>query len=283
MIDVVLTGAGGFIGRALIERLRSDGLEVLPLASHGGDIAEAATWERLPPARHVIHLAGRSFVPDSWQNGPAFVRTNVLGTEQALSYCRRHGAGIVLASAYVYGIPERLPIHEDDPVRPSNPYALTKRMAEELCEFAGRVQGVPATVLRLFNVYGPGQREEFLIPSILRQVREGSEVRVLSLSPRRDYVFLADVVDAFARALGPSAGFRCFNIGSGLSYSVREVIDIAQEIAGTSLAVVSESIDRPQEIPDTRADIVRANDLLHWTPRWSFPDGIRHMLNGGRP
>lgn len=281
MIDVLVTGAEGFIGRALVARLRAEGpVDVLPLSSRDGDVADAGTWDRLPPARVVIHLAGRSYVPDSWKSGADFLRVNVLGTEHALAYCRRHGAALVLASAYVTGIPTRLPIHEDDPARPSNPYALSKLMAEELCEFASRTGGVSATVLRLFNVYGPGQRREFLIPTIIDQVRQREEVRVLSLAPRRDYVYLADVVEALVRAARPSTGFRRINIGSGVSHSVAEVIATAQAVAGTHLPVVSDAVERPQEIPDTVAGIVRARDLLGWTPRWSLRDGINQIFEG---
>ncbi|MEI7605800.1 MAG: NAD(P)-dependent oxidoreductase [Rhodospirillaceae bacterium] len=280
MIDALITGAGGFLGRAITARLQREHMTVLPLTSSNGDIADAVTWKHLPPARAVVHLAGRSYVPDSWTDGPAFVRANVLGTEQALAYCRRHGASMVLAGAYVYGVPRRLPISESHPAAPNNPYALSKLMAEELCGFASRAQGIAATALRMFNVYGPGQRPEFLIPSIVRQVLEGREVRVLSLTPRRDYVFLDDVVDAFVRTLKPSVGFRCFNIGSGASHSVSEAIAVVQRAAGTSLPVYCDSVERPQEIPDTVADIGLAEALLGWRPLWSFEDGIRRIVEG---
>ncbi|MGO9173602.1 MAG: NAD-dependent epimerase/dehydratase family protein [Rhodomicrobium sp.] len=279
MIDALVTGAHGFIGRALVQRLQTvERLNVLAAGRAEGDVASAKFWEGLEPAKTVFHLAGRTYVPDSWRTPAEFLQTNVIGTEQALAYCRRHNASLVLASAYVYGIPERLPIHEEDPVRPNNPYALSKLMAEELCEFASRVHNVRAAALRLFNVYGPGQRSDFLIPSIVRQVRQGQEIRVLTLSPRRDYVFVDDIVEAMVRCSSLPAGFFRVNIGSGTSHSVAEVIEIIQKLARTSLPVFSSETGRPQEIPETVAAISHAADLLGWTPRCSFEEGIRQLF-----
>lgn len=278
MIDALVTGAGGFLGQALCASLRAKCWNILPLNSTDGDVAAAETWKSLPPARVVFHLAGRSFVPDSWVRGPDFVCANVTGTEHALAYCRAHGSRLVLASAYVYGIPQRLPIRETDPASPNNPYALSKRLSEQLCEFAAQYQGVTATVLRIFNVFGPGQRPEFLIPKILQQVALGREIRLLDMTPRRDYVYLSDVVDAFIRASDVSAGFRVINIGSGQSLSVAEIVEKIQVMAGTRLPVVSDSVLRRQEIPEVVADVSLAQQLLGWRPQFSFEDGIEQIL-----
>jgi nucleoside-diphosphate-sugar epimerase len=282
MVDVLITGAGGFIGQTLVRRLRDEGCEVLALARADGDVVAEATWTKLPAARWVIHLAGRSYIPDSWRQGEAFTEANVLGTQRALAYCKRHGARMVYASAYVYGIPARLPIAESDPVRPNNPYALSKYMGEQLCEFASRYQDVPATAFRIFNVFGERQRPEFLIPTLISQVLEGKEIRVMDLAPRRDYVFVEDVAEAFVKALAAPPGFHCANIGSGTSYSVKQIIDVIQSAAGTSLPVISQSSERPQEIPDVQADITLAREALGWSPRWTFAEGIRKVLNGAK-
>jgi GDP-4-dehydro-6-deoxy-D-mannose reductase len=282
MIDAIVTGAGGFIGQALCADLQARSWNVLPLTSANGDVAATGTWVQLPPARVVFHLAGRSFVPDSWARGPDFVSANVAGTEHALAYCRQHGARLVLASAYIYGIPQRLPIRESDPASPNNPYALTKRLAEQLCEFAAQYQGVVATALRIFNVFGPGQRAEFLIPKVLQQVQAGRAIRLLDLTPRRDYVYVSDVVDAFVKASGLSAGFRAINVGSGYSLSVGQIVDKIQVVTGTRLSVVSDMEERRQEIPDVVADISLAQQVLGWRPQLSFEAGIEQIFKRGR-
>src|SRR5262249_23823638 len=178
---------------------------------------------------HVFHLAARSYVPDSWADPAGFLHTNVTGTARALDYCRANGAHLVFMSSYLYGTPKRLPIREDDPADPGNPYALSKFLAEQVCAFHAATLRVPVTVLRPFNIFGPGQRLEFLIPAIVEQVRRGGEIRVKDLAPRRDFVFVDDVVAALIGAIAKPGGYRVFNIGSGISHSVREVIDAVQK------------------------------------------------------
>ncbi len=282
MTRVLVTGANGFIGRRLVKALLASGVNVVPVGREHGDLAGEQAWENLPGSEVVVHLAGRSYVPDSWHDGSGFLQANVMSTGHALEYCRRQSARLIFVSAYVYGVPKHLPIREDDPASPNNPYALSKRMAEEVCEFYSAYFGVHVTVLRLFNVYGPGQRPEFLIPEIIHQARNGDVIRVKDLKPRRDYVYLDDVVDAVTRVLDMSEGqFGVFNIGSGESLSVGEIINSIQLAAGTSLPVLSDSIERPQEIPDVRADITRAMSILGWKPRYSFSSGIQSILNVG--
>jgi GDP-4-dehydro-6-deoxy-D-mannose reductase len=279
MIDAVITGGSGFIGTRLVNRLRANGVQVLALSSRDGDVASSSTWERLPAARILFHLAGRSYVPDSWTNSAAFMHANVVGVEQALAYCRRVGARMVLASAYIYGVPRRLPISESDHASPNNPYAMSKWLAEELGSFASAYHGVPVTALRIFNVYGRGQREEFLIPSIIRQVKEGNAIHVQDLTPKRDFVHVEDVVDSLLCAAKESSGFRRFNIGSGASISVAEIIDTIQRIAGTNLPVESTNHSRKNEIPDVQACILSASECLGWVGKLTFEQGIREILS----
>ena len=277
MFDVVVTGSGGFIGQALTRRLKAGGCEVLALTRAEGDVADAAFWAKLPPARALVHLAGRAYVPDSWKHPAQFLEANVIGTQHGLDWCRQHGARMVLASAYVYGIPARLPIRETDAVSPNNPYAFSKRVAEQCCEFAARYFGLDATVLRIFNVFGRGQKDEFLIPTLIGQL-SGKEIRVMDLAPRRDYVYLPDVVDAFVRALDAPKGVHVLNIGSGRSYSVADIVATLQEVAGTSLPVVSAEVPRRQEILDVRADVDLAARTLGWVPRFDLAAGVKDML-----
>ena len=277
MPEIIVTGAAGFIGRALCKRLSADGRDVLAVSRSDGDVADSGLWDRLPPARVLVHLAARSYVPDSWHVPSQFVSENVAGTQLALGWCRRHGVRMVFSSAYVYGIPADLPIRETDPVQPNNPYALSKHLGEQCCEFASRFWGVDVTILRVFNVFGTGQRKAFLIPTLLSQLA-GDTIRVMDLRPRRDYLYLPDVVDAYVRALDAPSGLLKVNIGSGMSYSVAEIVAMLQAAAGTHLPVLSSEQARPQEIPDVRADISLAAQALGWKPCFDLAAGIRDML-----
>ncbi len=276
-LDAIVTGAKGFVGSALAASLKQSGQNILALSRTNGDVENPETWEKLPPARTVFHLAGPTYVPDSWKMPETFIRTHVMGTQCALDYCRAHRASLVLASAYVYGIPDRIPIAEIDPSHPNNPYALSKRLAEKLCEFAAEFQNIPVTILRIFNIYGPGQRADFLFPIILDAIQKREPIRVQTLIPKRDYVYLADVVEAFLKAQKSSGGLKTINIGSGESHSVKEVINIMQTIAGTQLPVLSAQTERPQEIPDVKADIAQARQLLDWSPRYSLQQGLTDL------
>lgn len=278
MSRILATGTKGFIGRVLVKQLQKQSHEVVEFSSSSGNVAEAKFWNKLPETDAVIHLAARSFVPDSWDDPTEFLHVNVIGTGHALEYCRKHKARLVFVSAYLYGIPGRLPIQESDPVQPNNPYALSKKLAEQICEFYSSYWEVPVTIIRPFNVFGPGQRTEFLISEILSQVRNCKEIRVKDLEPRRDYIYLDDMVDALIRALNAPDGFNVLNIGSGISYSVREIIDLIQQEAGTNLPVHSDQTVRQQEIPDVKADIACAEKLIGWVPRHSMVDGIANLL-----
>jgi GDP-4-dehydro-6-deoxy-D-mannose reductase len=170
MSKVLVTGAAGFIARHLLPRLRADGHEIVEAGRGCGDVADPATWRRFPPVAVVVHLAAKSFVPESWQAPDEFMRTNLLGTVKAFEYCRVHGARLVFPSSYLYGDAARQPIAESTALAATNPYALSKKLAEEVCEFYAERFNVPATVLRPFNIYGPGQAGTFLIPTILNQL-----------------------------------------------------------------------------------------------------------------
>lgn len=277
MFDALVTGADGFIGQRLVDRLVANGITVHRLDRSDGDVAAVETWCDLPDTRHVFHLAARSYVPDSWRKSSAFLETNVQGTQQALEYCVARGAKLTFVSAYLYGMPMRLPIQEDDPIVPNNPYALSKHLAEQVCRFYAQFHGVNTTIIRPFNVYGPGQRQEFLIPEIFKQVRDGREIHLKDLSPKRDYVYVDDLVDALIATRARDAGYEVFNIGSGVSYSVAEIVDIIQQVVGSRLPVYSEDAVRRQEISDVRADVSRARDLLNWRPHHSFVEGIEKL------
>ena len=277
MSKVLVTGAAGFIARHLVPRLRADGHEIIEAGRGCGDVADPATWRRFPPATVVVHLAAKSFVPESWQVPGLFMRTNLLGTVEAFEYCRACGARMVFPSSYLYGDVGRQPIAERTTVAASNPYALSKKLAEEACEFYADRFDVPTTVLRPFNIYGPGQADTFLIPTILHQLKAGKEIHVKDLHPRRDFVYVADVVEAIVKVVTRSDGFGVFNVGSGTSHSVSDLIRTIQEVWGTSLPVRSDDQRRPGEIMDTVADISRAQQLLGWTPRFTLRQGLEAL------
>lgn len=282
MAKILVTGATGFIGTHLVLKLRQVGHEVIEANSQSGDIADESTWSGFPQTEVVVHLAAKTFVPDSWVDPAAFIKCNLLGTVAALNYCKKHNARLVFLSSYLYGNPQLLPIPENAPLVAMNPYALSKKLAEEVCHFYAASFGINITIFRPFNIYGPGQPDNFLIPSIIRQLSENKVIQVKDLNPKRDYVYITDLVDAIIKAIDKTSGLNIFNIGSGKSYSVAELIQILQDIKKTNLHVISTEDKRRDEIMDCVADITRANRHLGWKPAYSLTKGLESLLNTNR-
>ncbi len=279
MSRLLLTGASGFIGRPLHRALQAEGHEVVALGREHGDISAAATLDPFEGFDQIIHLAASTFVPDSWKKPDAFFEANALGTMRVLEACRRQGASLVYISAYLYGIPDQTPTPESEEPKPNNPYAFSKYIAEQACAFYARYLQVPSVVVRPFNVYGPGQPPHFLIPKIIDSVLEGREISVLDLHPRRDYVYIEDLVRFIAQVAGKKLeDTLAVNIGSGISYSVAEVIEAVQRIAGTQLPVRSSGEVRFQEIHNVVADIRRAEESFGWKPAFSLEEGLKSCI-----
>jgi nucleoside-diphosphate-sugar epimerase len=276
--QVAVLGHTGFIGRRLERRLKEAGVSVRGFSrSSGFDIRNDDLT--LAGVDHVFHLAGLSYVPDSWSDPVSHLSVNGHGTVRVLDQCRRAGVPLTYVSSAIYGPTTRLPITEATPVRPSSPYAFSKLQGEEACRFFGNVYDVKVGILRLFNVYGPGQDNRFLIPTIARQVLDPrvDEIVVADLSPRRDYVYVDEVVDALVLAPGFPPG-TVFNVGSGQSRSVADVIEACLAAAGVSKPYRETGNRRVNEVPDAVADISAIASAGGWRPRVSFDSGIRSLL-----
>jgi nucleoside-diphosphate-sugar epimerase len=274
---VLVTGATGFIGRHLVTALTAQGVEVRAHSQRVGDIAGAAL--ECEKVSHVFHLAARTFVPDSWASPAEFYRTNVQGTVNVLEFCRRTGASLTFLSSYVYGRPLRLPIAEDHPLQPYNPYSHTKILAEEVVAFYVGTFGIQAAVIRPFNIYGPGQAATFLIPEIVRQVLDPScdAVLVEDAEPRRDYLYIDDLVALLIASWRRNVA-GVYNAGAGSSVSVEEIVREILLQAGVSRPLQSASRRRPNEVMDVVADIAASKREMMWAPQTSLAEGLRRTL-----
>ncbi|MFP3941765.1 MAG: GDP-mannose 4,6-dehydratase [Acidobacteriota bacterium] len=272
-MTVLITGAGGFVGRHVARYLAADGVRVvgtcwpeppdLPevelLAADVLDAAAVKAAVRHARPETVLHLAGLSHVGESWSRPGAYFRVNVAGTENVLRAAR--GARIVVASsAEVYGaVPEaEQPIREDRPPEPGTPYGLTKAAAERL---AFALAGEAAVVVRSFNLIGPGQARRFALPSFAAQlaaIRRGEAepvLRVGNLSARRDFVHVEAAARAYALlASGKSPG-GTYNLASGRALSVAEALDTLVRISGVEARIEKDRdrfrpVDQPLLVGD---------------------------------
>jgi len=276
MSNVLITGASGFIGKYLSRALMEKGHEIFALFSSDGDVSDPGTLDKFNgKVDKVIHLAASTFVPDSWQKPDEFFKVNALGTMRILEFCRNNKVPLIFISAYLYGLPDEVPTSEKELPKPNNPYAFSKYIAEQACVFYANYLNVPSLIIRPFNVYGPGQPEHFLIPTIINQVLQHREITLLDLNPKRDYIFIDDVVNFISVAVEAELkDAEIINIGSGVSYSVSELVQIIQKIASTNLLVLSKNEVRFQEINDVIANIDKAKLMFNWSPEISLEKGL---------
>lgn len=275
---ILVTGADGFIGRHLVPALAAHGHQVERHTRQDGDIARAS----LPHGgiTHVFHLAARTFVPESWTNSFAFYETNVLGTINVLEFCRRQQASLTLVSSYVYGTPQQLPVPEHHPSRAFNPYAHSKILAEESARYYAEQFGIRAAIVRPFNVYGPGQNERFLIPSLIRQAlaAESDTIAIQDPRPRRDYLYVTDFIELLLKLL-EHRGSDTYNAGSGRSVSIQELVDLINSFLPRKKPISSTGVARQEEVLEVAADVRKAWEQLHWKATTTLEAGLKQMID----
>jgi nucleoside-diphosphate-sugar epimerase len=276
MPDAVLViGAGGFVGRRLVRRLVASGHQVIEHRREHGSLAAATAGRAIT---HVVNAAGRTYVPDSWNDPVPFYADNVQTTAEALRVSRQHGAPLVHISSYVYGTPRSLPISESHPLVAGNPYAHSKIVAESIVDFHREHMGVRAAIIRPFNLYGPGQGQQFVIPRIVSQLLDPDchEVALGDLRPKRDYLHVDDLVELIMLALHAGTS-GTYNAGSGHSLSVRELADEAARVFAVRKEIRGSGESRQNEVMDVVADITAASQDLGWQPRITLNEGLRGL------
>lgn len=278
MKKIAITGSSGFVGRHLIDVLKQrDDVEIITLDIVDG--INVCDWQQIKDIKAdvYIHLANKSFVPDSYKDPHSFYSVNVLSTLNMLELARINNAKFIYLSSYVYGAPDYMPIDENHPIKAFNPYATTKVMCEQMCQGYARDFGVPMVVLRPFNIYGVGQAPSFLLPMMIKQLPSGI-ITVQDDRPKRDYIHVSDVANAINCAIDYEAnGCEIMNLGSGISYSVREVADMLISIYGRPVEFKSTNEYRPSEVLDTVADVSKLKSI-GWTQKVAFIDGLKEMV-----
>lgn len=302
---MLVTGACGFIGSHLVQRLVAEGAQVRALVWYNawgswgwledlsaetrdaveiltGDVQDASLVRDLCADQEIIfHLAALISIPYSYRAPAAFFETNVRGTLQVLEAARvvKPACVVHTSTSEVYGTPQSLPIREDHPLRAQSPYAASKIAADKLAESYVCSFGVPIVTLRPFNTYGPRQSARAVLPTILTQLLAGrNPIRLGSLHPRRDLTFVSDTVDGFLRAGDCAAAIgRVVQLGTGRSVSVKELVALACGVVGRRVEVeVQPDRVRPDEseVQELLADNAYAKRLLGWQPTVPLEDGL---------
>lgn len=299
---VLVTGAEGFIGSHLIERLVGLGARTRALVLYNsfgsrgwldhspvvddlevilGNICER---DSLRPAFQgvdiVFHLAALIAIPYSYQAPLSYVRTNVEGTLNVLQSALDFGARQVVhtSTSEVYGTAQYVPIDESHPLQGQSPYSASKIGADKIAESFHRSFGLPVATLRPFNTYGPRQSARAVIPTVITQALTQPAVSLGSLTPTRDLNFVADTVDGFIRmAEVPEAVGQVVNLGSGQEISIGSLVDLILELMNVQKPIVCEqNRTRPakSEVERLCAGNRKARELLNWNPKFSLAEGL---------
>jgi GDP-4-dehydro-6-deoxy-D-mannose reductase len=289
---VLITGATGFAGHHLVAACEAAGELVIPAPpSASVDLRDpAATRALVAGARPdaVFHLAARAHVGQSWEDPIGTLSDNVAMTAALLEAVRLEAPDAVVVAAgsgEEYGPPETVPTTESHPLRPQNPYAVSKASAGLLARFYADAHGLRVIHARAFNHAGPGQEPIYAIANFARQLAEGLEagddpVRVVTGSPdtRRDFTDVRDVVRAY-RALADHGEPGTYNVCSGVTRSARELVATLAQVAGVT---VDHQVDPAKVRAHEVFEIRGANDLLHattgWTPEIPLDQTLRDTL-----
>jgi NAD dependent epimerase/dehydratase len=303
--QVLVTGAGGFIGSHIVERLVADGARVRAFVHYNalgtrgwldasaaaadvkvvaGDIQDAESIAHACEGVEVaFHLASLIGIPYSYAAPASYVATNIGGTLNLLQAARRTGMRVVHTStSEVYGTARSVPITEDHPLQAQSPYAASKVGADKLVESYHLSFGVQTVTVRPFNTFGPRQSTRAIVPTIIAQCLAGGPLRLGRITPTRDLNYIEDTVDGFVRAgSAPDAIGATINLGTGRETSIYELAHLVAGIVGVDTRIEEEERRlRPatSEVERLVADASRAKALLDWEPRIPLEDGIARTV-----
>jgi len=306
---VILTGSEGFIGSHLLRVLLEEPFKVRAVVYYNsfnslgwlesmnkegddnieifmGDIRDPyGVRKAMEGCEAVLHLAALIGIPYSYHSPDSYVDTNIKGTLNVLQAARDLGVKRVIhtSTSEVYGTPQTVPIREDHPLQGQSPYSATKIGADQLALSFYHSFGLPVTILRPFNTYGPRQSARAVIPTIITQILKGKrEIQLGSIHPTRDLVFVEDTVDGFLKALEASniAG-EVIQLGTGHEISIGDLANLIAELMEVKIRIREDAQRvRPKgsEVERLVADASKAKKLLGWEPKYAGREGLKKGL-----
>src|SRR5689334_8719556 len=311
MKNLLITGAAGFIGSHLVDRLLATDVERITVVDdfndfynpaikrnnigehkndpryniHEIDIRDRAALEQVFNKNNfdcMVHLAARAGVRPSLSEPQLYTETNINGTVNLLELARQHNIKqfVFGSSSSVYGINAKAPFSEDDPIRqPISPYAATKGAGELLCHTYSHLYGLRCVCLRFFTVYGPRQRPDLAIHKFAKLISEGKPIPVFGDgTTRRDYTYVDDIIDGVVAAIEyDKSDYEVFNLGESRTVELNELITLLQKELGTE-AIINREPPQPGDVPQTFADITKARRLLGYNPQTQIEVGLHRFV-----
>ena len=299
---VLVTGAGGFIGSHVVERLVGRGARTRALVEYNsdnawgwldqstvreqvdvflGDVRDGGSLARpMKGADVVLHLAALIAIPHSYEAPLSYVRTNVEGTLNVLEAARSADVGLFVhvSTSEVYGTARYVPIDENHPLQGQSPYSASKIGADMMAEAYHRSFGLPVVTARPFNTYGPRQSARAIIPTIITQALTQNEIRLGNTTPTRDFNYVTDTAEALVRIVESSSAVgETLNIGSGQEISIGELAEKIVHLTGTKATIMPDDDRRrpdDSEVGRLRADSAKMRQITGWAPEVSLEEGL---------
>jgi NAD dependent epimerase/dehydratase len=305
---ILVTGATGFIGSRLVERLVGLGADVRAFVHYNsrsdygllellakdvleaveitpGDLKDGEAVRRSVKDREIVfHLGALTAIPYSYRNPYDMVQTNVSGTANVLNAALEYGTSRIVhtSTSETYGTAQYQPIDELHPLVGQSPYSASKIGADKLAESYYLSFDMPVATIRPFNTYGPGQSARAVIPTIISQALAGDTIRIGSTDPKRDFNYVDDTVAGFLAVAGSDSALgEVINIGSGRTVSIAHVIEEVSRILGKEFEIVTDPARiRPEksEVGLLLADTSKAERLLGWKPEVPLEEGLRRTV-----
>ena len=305
---VLITGAGGFIGSHLTNRLVREGakvrafvrynsrndygfIEFLPndiqkeIEITAGDIRDSeAIRDVCKDVDIIFHLGAVIAIPYSYVHPREVIETNILGTLNILNAGREYKVSKIVqtSTSEVYGTAQYIPIDEKHPLQGQSPYSASKIGADKISESFYRSYDLPIVIVRPFNTYGPRQSARAIIPTIITQALSNDKIYIGSLHPTRDFTYIDDIIEGFIKvAVSDKLIGETINIGSGFEISIGDLASKVLSLTGKDASVISDIRRiRPlrSEVERLCADITKAKRLIEWNPKVSLDKGLRKTI-----
>jgi len=289
MKQIVITGHNGFLGSNLLSKLISEKYKIIGISKtikknnsikqikrnilniKDSDIAKNSC---------IIHLAAITNVAYCEKYPEECYKVNAIATQKILEIARKKNCSLIYPStSHVYAIPHKLPIKEAHPTNATSVYSESKISGEKLCETYSKSYGLNISVLRLFSTYGPKNSEYKVESRIITQLLSNKSIKIGNLYPKRDFVYIDDVIRAFQIVMKNLKGFHTYNVGSERSYSIQEICNILKKLSGKKNPIIVDKTKlRKNDIKNVVSDCSKIKKL-GWKPRVSINKGLELTLN----
>ncbi len=275
MTKILVTGHEGVIASNLIKKLTNCEIIIDSINGKRIDLQNNEEVMKIEPVDTVIHLGGKTEKGLEWKE---YFENNIIGTLNILKYCiKKNIKKIIFVSSYVYGNPKYSPIDEQHQISPHNLYTKSKFLAEELCKIYSEKYKLNVIILRPFNIFARSMNKNYLISNLIESINTKKTVTITNRTSKRDFLYIDDFIELILKIKDYDFKYEIFNVGSGISYSFDEVIEIIEKNTSKKLNLEYKNDDESY-IQNITADNSKITKILDWKPELTFEEGLQKLL-----